>query len=489
MPRSRPTGQRASPAFFILAGFLVAVFLFGGGARSDIQSLLLLRPLAVLVCAAALWTLRPEHVRQHRAMFGLLAAAAGLLLLHLLPLPPAIWTSLPGREIVVAIDRVAGLGEVWRPISLAPATTWNALFSLLVPLAVLLLGVQLDHQDRLKLLPLIIAFGLVSGLVGLVQAIGPANGPLYLYSVTNNGTAVGLFSNRNHHAHMLAMLFPMLAVFASREADSEDHVRLRGIAAASIALLTVPLLLVTGSRAGLGLGAVGLLAAALLWRKPQITADRVRRGGRRVDLRKALVVLAVLTIGGVTMLSTRSESTERLLAPDRIDEIRFKTWGSIAESGWRYFPVGSGIGSFTEAHRMDEPDRILRPTYLNHAHNDWLELFLTGGLPALLILAAALAWLGTATYRAFATPPDPRGRVALARLGAVLVVMLLLGSVVDYPTRTPSLVAVLVIAGLWLHRSQETGRNNPGAIHREGGQAARSSAGRGPSIGSSVKSP
>ncbi len=38
---------------------------------------------------------------------------------------------------------------------------------------------------------------------------------------------------------------------------------------------------------------------------------------------------------------------------------------------------------------MHEPDALLRADYANHAHNDWLEVALTGGLPALLILAAA----------------------------------------------------------------------------------------------------
>mgnify|MGYP007125385276 CR=1 FL=1 len=93
-------------------------------------------------------------MRAHGLLFGLAVAALALTIAHLVPLPPAIWSQLPGRELVSEIDRAAGLGDVWRPLSLTPGATWNALHAQLVPLAALVLGAQLGRDDLWRLLPL-----------------------------------------------------------------------------------------------------------------------------------------------------------------------------------------------------------------------------------------------------------------------------------------------------------------------------------------------
>ena len=193
--------------YWALVVFLILTFLTGGGSRADIQSLIILRPAAVIFCGVGLWSLKWAHVKANRFFFGMTAAIFALVIGHLIPLPPSIWGSLPGRELISEIDKAAELGEVWRPVSMVPSATWNAFYSLFVPLAVLSLGVQLSREERFKLLPIVIGLGLISGLVGLLQVIGDPSGPLYLYMVTNNGSAAGLFANRNHQAILLAMLF------------------------------------------------------------------------------------------------------------------------------------------------------------------------------------------------------------------------------------------------------------------------------------------
>ncbi|MBX4390160.1 hypothetical protein K4H03_29200, partial [Mycobacterium tuberculosis] len=46
---------RRSAIYWVLVGILCITFLTGGSARSDAVSLILLRPLAVIACAIALW--------------------------------------------------------------------------------------------------------------------------------------------------------------------------------------------------------------------------------------------------------------------------------------------------------------------------------------------------------------------------------------------------------------------------------------------------
>ena len=438
-----------SRVLWALGLFLVLVFLTGGGSRSDIRSLIILRPVAVLMCGFALWSLKWEHVTENRFLCSMAAAIFALTTLYLIPLPPSIWAGLPGREIIVEIDKLAELGEVWRPIAMVPAGAWNAFYSLFVPLAVLLLGIQLSREERFQLLPVTMGLGLFSGFLGLLQTIGDPQGPLYFFNVTNNGSAVGLFANRNHQAVLLACLFPMLAVYASVGVKSEEQAKIRAYVALASGVLLVPLLLVTGSRAGLITGVIGLLSVPLVYRRPAMSAPRKRKGNM-LDLRWLLGAFAMLCLGSLTYFMSRAEAFKRITAPDQVEELRFQAWPHVLDMAARYLPFGSGPGSFVELYQLHEPYELLEPTYFNHAHNDWLEVYLTMGLPGLLILAFAI-FIFVRTCLAAVRAERGQGRdIPFARLGAIIVLILALGSIGDYPLRTPILGSLLVIAALWL---------------------------------------
>ena len=439
--------------FVATAGYLLLVFLLGGGARDDILSLIVLRPLAVVACGLAAFSLRWEHIRQHRVLFALAGATLLLIALHLVPLPPGLWTALPGRAMLLEIDRSAGLGEVWRPLSMVPLTTWNALYSCFVPLGMLLLGVQLQREERRRLLPVIIVLALVSGIIGVLQIVGAPQGPLYFYNITNNGSAVGLFANRNHQAALLACLIPMLTIYASGRGQEGGQSGIRVYVAIATGVVLVPLLLVTGSRAGLSLGALALLSVPFLYSRSGRDEASVKPTRSLVA---ALVACSAVVAGLVvlTIVFGRAEAVDRIMAPDPMGDTRFSVWGPVAEIGWKYFPFGSGIGSFVEIYQIDEPRQLLGPAYLNHAHNDWLEVFVTAGVAGLLLLAAAAAaWL-VGSVRAWRGSARKSRQRQFARLGSILLLMLALASIGDYPLRAPSLATLAVIFALWLGDGQ-----------------------------------
>jgi O-antigen ligase len=113
-----------------------------------------------------------------------------------------------------------------------------------------------------------------------------------------------------------------------------------------------------------------------------------------------------------------------------------------------YFPMGSGLGGFDTLFRMHEPFSLLKLTYFNHAHNDYLEIALDAGLPGVLLLTVAISWWIFATFRVW------RGKLGnsdhLAKLGSILIFLTLISSVFDYPARTPIIMAMLAIAAIWL---------------------------------------
>lgn len=440
-----------SPRFMLLVGYVIVTFLIGGSQRADVQSLAILRPLAALLCGYGIWALTREQFARYAVLYWLLGAAIGLCLLHLVPLPPLLWHALPGRGIVADIDRAVDLSGQWRPLALVPWAARNALFSLLVPLAALLLASGLDRREREALLPLLIGIGLGSGFLGLLQTLGPVDGPLYLYDNASGGFAVGLFANRNHGAVFLVCLFPMLAAFASQHVASAPRARFRLWLSIAAGFIIVPMLIASGSRAALLIALPALASVLLVYHRPSIEGRRP--SGRRRHTRTlrayviATTVVAALIL--IVLMLARTDVLDRFMLLGVGDDLRFRVWGGIVADTWRFLPVGSGAGSFAQVYQIHEPDGLLRPTYLNHAHNDPLEVVMTTGLPGLLLMGAAVIGWTRGAYNVWGKKNDEVG-IALARMASVVLFILFVASMADYPVRTPSLACLGIIAALWL---------------------------------------
>lgn len=425
--------------FWLLAAFLCIVFFTGGSAWDSEPQLMLLRPAALLIVGCAILTLRWEHIARHWVVVGLLLSASLLTAAHLVPLPYAWWSALPGRDIIVSIDQVAGLGKISRPLSMAPDATLNALYALGIPFAVLLLAVQLNPQGHQRILVLLLTLAALSGLFGVLQAGGSTIAFYPEQSLTS-----GLFANRNHQGALLALLIPMAAALGALGMSNRFGAAARAAAAPVITVIVIPLLLVTGSRSALVVAAVGLIFGLLFWSS----------GGGRQDrplwLRLASPVVVVAVVGGLvwlTAFASRDVAIERLGATE--NELRWPVWQSIIEMLPHYMPWGTGIGSYAQAYQILEPDSLLRPSISNHAHNEFLEVAFTGGIPGLVLLVIALAALLFALWRAFSNKASNNSAVIFPRLGGCVLVLLAIASASDYPTRTPILAAVLALASVW----------------------------------------
>lgn len=434
-----------------LAGFTVSVFLLGGGSRADIVSLLVLRPLAAavacLACASVLER-RPES-GWFPIVFLLLCFA--MVAFQLVPLPPSIWRRIPGREVVAVVDDMIGAAGNWRPITLIPSGTWNALLSLSVPIATAALATLATREQRFRMPVIFLGLGGLSVCVGLLQMVGGVNSPFYFYRITSVGSMAGLFANRNHHALYLAALIPMLAVYVSAEVRSIEMFRFRRFIAAVAGLTILAFLLVLGSRAGLVLGMVGLASACFLY-KPKPILRPAKRGQR--GRRREFVIggLALLLVGFAAVAASRGASVHRLVTTDTT-EIRLSYWREVVPEIATYFPLGSGFGSFVPIFQMDEPLRLVEPSYANHAHNDLLETILTGGGPGLaLIFVAVTAWC-ISNWRVARSGVTGRD-LLFHRLGAVILLMIGAASLVDYPLRVPSIASLAAMCSVWMASAQ-----------------------------------
>ena len=443
-----PRVRGLSRTYWALVALVVLCFALGGSARGDVVQLIALRPLSMLFLGYGLLTLEWQHVTAHKFLWAMACAVVALPALQLVPLPPQLWHQLPGHDLVVEIDRVAGLGEVWRPLTLTPVETMNALFASLVPFAGFVLGMQLTQEERFRLLPVVLVLGGLSAFLGLLQIVGDPQGPLYLFPNTNNGSVVGLFANRNHQAALLGMMLPMLCVMADMRGPGIRFAT--GLAG----FLLLPLILITGSRSGLILAGLGLLTIPLWLSSPRPVRDSsiVRHLGKWYPS-PGIMRLGIAAVGialvALTIWLGRGEAWNRLFIGGTSEEARLQILPTLFGMIARYMPLGSGMGSFARVYLVHEPDALLDPTYMNNAHDDWLEVLLDGG-----VVAAALLFLASAAFilqvcRAWKANSAPRKQLLSARLGLVLVGLEGVASMSDYPLRTPAHAMLFVLAVLW----------------------------------------
>lgn len=439
------------PLFWTAVVWIFLIFATAGSSRSDMLSLVAIRPLAALIAAALIARLWDFDLGPDRRALWLMTAAGSLTALHLLPLPPGLWHALPQRDLIAAIDSAVGNQELWRPLSIAPPQTWNALLSLLVPATIALLMVRLTDTERRWLVFVFLALAAISIVVGVLQVSGGAASPFYVYRIHNEGAAIGLFANRNHHAVFLASCLPLLAFVANRQDADQSPTRMVRTVALGFGAVIVLMLVLIGSRAGVLAGLVGL-ASVLLIAQPD-----PRNTSRRAMILGAGLV-GVAAIVAISVFASRAESLYRLLGSDDIAEGRVETFAPLVELAKDQILVGTGLGTFVEAYQRIEPDRLLEPRYFNHAHNDYLELAITAGIPGLLLLAATLGLLAAAGITCLKDRRSGERPWQLRTTAVSALVVLALASVADYPLRVPSLMAyatfLLIIA---LHRPARGG--------------------------------
>ena len=443
----------ASASFYLLVGLLVVCLLGGGSSFIDTQSLLYVRPFAVLALFLFLGLPGALNLRLVKVPLALLAGWIGLILLQLIPLPPGLWASLPGHMSYVEVADAMGFPQPWRPLSLTPDLTLNALANTLIPLAVLVGFAKLSAPERGAFVPVIIGMFCASVALGIVQIAMGASSIAYLYSHTNPGLPVGFLANRNHHAVMLGAGFPLLLTWLKRDRKGgHEGGKLRLGVALLLGLLFALTILTTGSRAGaaallLSLAMTGFLAIR----------DRRRDQRGRVSrwITGAVLLVAIGLLAVVSFQLGRALSIDRLISPQGQlqKDLRFSYFPQTIAIGNRFFPFGSGIGSFEPVFINFEPDEMLSDQYANQAHNDLLDIYMTAGVPGLLILAPFIAWVvisGLSLLRRGRDEPTPR----LAQLGLVIILLLLLASLVDYPLRTPLLSALFAVCCGWLCTGQ-----------------------------------
>lgn len=435
----------AVPAYLFLCLLL-------GGSSQGVWSNAALQLAAILLLAwSAVEPAAEPPSRPSRLLLMIAVACPLVVILQLVPLPPEVWQSLPGRGPIESGYRLLGYQQPWLPLSWAPYQTLASGYGLLPPLAVLAGIVALRAHRESWIAGAVVVGAMASVLLGALQVASASRaGWAYLYEHTNTG-AVGFFANRNHMASLLLSAIPFsAAIFAS----GHPRIRGRGAGFATVAL----------GGGGFLLLAVGLLLnsslAALALAVPVIAMSALilPAGWRH---RRLLVPLALVALAGA-VVAMSSSSVRNLGAQAELGAFtsRSEMWGNTARAIAETFPAGTGVGTFGQVYAGLENPASTTTTFVNHAHNDYLELLLETGAAGLLLIVALVAWWGWQAFRIWRSPSS----TPFARAASVASAAILAHSIVDFPLRAPA-VAALAAACLAIMAQAPKRRRSEEARH------------------------
>lgn len=429
--------------------YLAAVLLLGGASAAAVPANTLLQLLGAVLIGWTLWDGKGTYqTRTGLRWFGI--ALAVLALVQFLPLPPGLWRAMPGRETVAEGFTLLDLPLPWLNLSLAP---WKSLAALAwwIPALALLLAVRAEGGPPAR--QLVGTIALVGGLSVLIGTMQRVAGSGYLYLVTNYGEGPGFFANSNHQGSFLLCALVLWGAHVLTEQRGDRRRRAHSAA---------PLLLYgLGGLLAFGVLVSGSLACVVLLVPVIVALALMARPEWRLPL-PAVVLLGVVVVGGLTAFLFLGPVANDLTAKSTVAGISRQEFLFTGARILRDFaPFGTGLGTFPDIYRWYEDTANVATTYVNHAHDDLLELLIETGVFGLAALGAFLAWF---VPRALELWRGTRSH-AIALAASTVITVELLHSLVDYPLRTAAMSSVMGIALVLLVRAPEAVRS-AGRAHR-----------------------
>jgi O-antigen ligase len=381
--------------------------------------------------------LRARRAPARMALPGarLILALHGLVLLQLVPMPPAMLRVVSPGSFSYYNDHLLVPLTAWKPISVSPPDTLRGLaflagFSLLY---VAVLREMAEGPWRRRLMLTVVGTGVAITVVAFLQAVSPEPHKIYgLWQPRWDWAVFGPYVNRNHFAGYLVMAVPLAIGFAleaiarlrARWARRRRGWLLLGeregnavVRWSAVAMVVVAGLLASQSRGGVGAFALAALVLPLVSRRRRPTA-------------LAVALLVGLGVAWVGVGGVLSAFEVRGVRASRLD-----LWRDMLPMV-KHFPVfGVGWNAFATAYPWYQT--VWKTDWIGQAHNDYLQALLDGGLLGLLLVAGLLA---VAFKGALARAP--RSPLELGLFGALLGFAL--HAVVDFNGQIPANAATWI---------------------------------------------
>jgi O-antigen ligase len=338
-------------------------------------------------------------------------------LFQLIPLPLSVLNvfHVKLRELVTLSPDLA---PAFHSISVYPFATETELSHLMVYLMVFSMaafGIR-DRHRAFRLMRGLMIFGFVIGIFGIIQRATSNESIYWFRKLSQGGIPFGPFVNRNHFAGFLGMIIPFSVAFASMARSLEKRV-MYGF----FGIIMAVALFFSLSRGGIISFFGGILVFLFLV---------FTKGKSRMKLAPLFIFLFFFAVYLVYLGA--SPVIERFAKSGVTDAQRLSAWvGTL--TAFRDFPLfGSGMGTFPYIFKIYQPEGL--PGFWDHAHNDYLELLLEGGIIGVLVLAVFMLSI---LIRILKAPWDERGTYLGAAFLSSITTMAV-HSIVDFNLHIPS---------------------------------------------------
>ena len=382
----------------------------------------------------------PPAWRLHGALLLPFAGLLALALLQSIPIPRGLHALVDPRA-AEDLERLVPGDASWRPLTLSPGGTRQALLGIALGGAALL-GTLLAARRQVAAWWLcgcvVLAFA-GSAAYGLYQQY--AGSDLVLAFPKRPGLGVtGTFINRSHMAAGAGMALALALAMTGCLLRTEGA-RAKGIAVAAAAVVLAVTIPLTNSRMGLASGAVGVVALGLLGAR----AVRWPLWGRAL-----VVVVAIGAAGGGAIYAARQlpalrERFALQMQTKGAFDIRVPAWEATVKLAARHPVLGAGVGAYEVA--IHETQDARNPDELVYAHSEPLHMLAEGGVVGLFLCALLAAGVVRAAVRA-ANSDDSSVRMLACGCGGALAA-LLAGCTTEFHLHIPALgIAAAVIAAV-----------------------------------------
>jgi O-antigen ligase len=380
---------------YVLGVTIVVSLIIGGGTGTGLPTDMAIQLLAVAASTFVCLRHMGRHIDSRVFWFMVLAGLA--VVLQILPISTLQIRQTQG--ILPAIEPIDGMDPVSISLGLGRTVEVAAYFLTLCLFVTAVLKLRFDQVYGLIPFFLVgVALNLTAGLIQYSYSGKAVVTDLFSYDLE-----AGFFVNSNHYSSLIFTSIPIAFVYFIE--TNRLFVLIIYVAAALLILLAA------GSTAGVVIGfAITLLSIVVLFQRSRI----------------GTLMIMVFTIGtGIYSVGlwARLQVEEFDLGYGRLEFAR-TTLEGIRDN----LPFGIGYGNFVIGYPGYEKSEMIFDTYVNHAHNEYLELVFEGGIGAAALL---IIFLCLFLWRVIETIYLP-----LHKAATLSILFILIHSVVDYPLRT-----------------------------------------------------
>jgi len=330
------------------------------------------------------------------------------LTLQLLPLPAGV-VRLVSPEVFALLKTATWAdGPVkWSSLSINPKATLTEFCRLAAYAAFYILTVQLlTQKDLLKKTVAVIAiFASLLSFFGILQHILSNNKIFWLREVTQDARPFGPYVNADHYAGLMEMLFPLVLClflfykpgvtygsFRERVLGIFDHKMTNAhILLGFSSVLIATSIFLTRSRGAITSLCISMIAMGAVL----MVKDRTKTGLKLAALIFIIILFSVSWFGWTPVF----EKFGKVKDDADMAAMRPVMWSDSMKIV-RDFPItGTGFGSFV--HIYPKYRSISAEGVLDHAHNDYLELFAEGGFIGVALFGWFLAEVFLKSFRAY----------------------------------------------------------------------------------------